>query len=90
MSRRKRPFIMGRLGPALETPQPCLISRCRQMAGPVLPLICPHCEAVAPMWATDADSGHCVLCGATYFLALYPYVPCPRRPPGPPPKVRHE
>ena len=75
--KRKR---MGLLGPGLESPRPCQIEHTRQMGGPHIPLACPHCHIANAFWATDADSGHCDLCGCTFFRTLYRYTP-------PPPKV---
>lgn len=73
---------MGLLGPGLESPRPCQIEGTRQMAGPHIPAACPTCHTRDAFWATDADSGHCGLCGCTFFRTLYRYVP-------PPPKKYH-
>jgi hypothetical protein len=71
---------MGRLGPALDSPQPCQIQNTRQHAGPHLPTACPHCHAERPMWTVDAYQGFCRCCGATFFKAdhLYQSPPAPR------------
>ena len=90
---RHKTMHTGLLDPVTRSLAPAQIEGVRQRGGPVIPSVCPKCDAPPPGWTIGAWIGHCRPCGTTFFRTLYtmaapiirrhgnPHPVPPRRPP---------